>query len=212
MNKYSQLLEESKFYHIYNQGNNGENLFYNNKNYIYFMQKLDWYLSDFLELYAFCLMPNHFHLLVRIKEIKELDEELRKTAAAFQPVRSQRPNRFGESDIYSLFISNRFRLFFMSYSKAINKQTGRKGSLFRDNFKRKEINNLQYLQNTVVYIHRNPLHHGFEEDFRDYRWSSYDRILEDRITKLKKQEVLDWFEDKENYRYVHNQDIEDDIE
>ncbi|GHU70906.1 hypothetical protein FACS189413_11920 [Bacteroidia bacterium] len=100
----------------------------------------------------------------------------------------------------------------MSYSKSINKQNDRSGSLFRKYFKRKEITSLTYLQNTVVYIHRNPLHHGFEEDFRDYRWSSYDRMLEDKITKLKKQEVLEWFEDKENYRYTHLADIDDDIE
>jgi len=36
------------------------------------MQKFDMYLSDFVELYAFCLMPNHFHLLVKIKEKEEL--------------------------------------------------------------------------------------------------------------------------------------------
>ncbi|MDR1746304.1 MAG: hypothetical protein LBR49_03425, partial [Tannerella sp.] len=129
--------------------------------------------------------------------------------AAFKPVRSLRPNRF---EAYQHFISNQFRLFFMSYSKSINKQTGRKGSLFRDNFKRKQITSLQYLQQAVVYIHRNPVHHGFDIDFRDYRWSSYDRVLEDKITKLKKREVLEWFGDKENYRYVHNTDIEDDIE
>ncbi|GHT10354.1 hypothetical protein FACS189432_06850 [Bacteroidia bacterium] len=75
MDKYIQPLEEGKFYHIYNQGNNHENIFYNDKNYIYFMQKLDRYLSDYLEIYAFCLMPNHFHLLVRIKTIDELDND-----------------------------------------------------------------------------------------------------------------------------------------
>ncbi|GHT77473.1 hypothetical protein AGMMS50262_18580 [Bacteroidia bacterium] len=212
MDKYTLPLEDGKFYHIYNQGNNGENLYYDDNNYIYFMQKLDWYLSDYLEIYAFCLMPNHFHLLVRVRALDELETHLKETIAAYKPVRSSRPNRFEWHEAYSHFISNQFRLFFMSYSKAINKQTGRKGSLFRETFKRKEINNLQYLQNTVIYIHRNPLHHGFAEDFRDYRWSSYDRMLEDKVTKLKKREVFEWFEDKENYRYTHLADIDDDIE
>jgi REP element-mobilizing transposase RayT len=212
MNKYSLPLEEGKFYHIYNQGNNGENLYYNDSNYGYFLKKMDWYLSEYIEVYAFCLMPNHFHLLVRVRTLEELDEKIKKTIAAFKLVRSSRPNKFDKHEAYSDFISNQFRLFFMSYSKAINKQTERKGSLFRERFKRKEITSLTYLQNTVVYIHRNPLHHGFEEDFKDYRWSSYDRMLEDKVTKLKKQEVLEWFEDKENYRYVHCVDVEDDME
>jgi len=212
MNRYLLPLEEGKFYHIYNQGNNGENIFYNEGNYTYFLQKLDYYLSDFVELYAFCLMPNHYHLLIRIKPLAELDEKTKEKIAAFyhKPVSSQRFNRL---ESYSQFISNQFRLFFMSYSKSINKQIGRSGSLFREIFKRKEITSLLYLQQAVIYIHRNPLHHGFEIDFKDYRWSSYGKIIEEKVTKLKKKEVLKWFEDKENYHYVHNNDsIEDDIE
>ncbi|GHT56624.1 hypothetical protein AGMMS49982_23560 [Bacteroidia bacterium] len=217
MDKYFIPLEESKFYHIYNQGNNHENIFLKDGNYIYFMQKLDTYISDFVELYAFCLMPNHFHLLVRIKEMAELDTNAREKIEEYRLSRHSISSRYGmskmpESTLYSNFISEQFRRLFLSYSKSINKQTERSGSLFRKNFKRKEINNLQYLQNTVIYIHRNPLHHGFEEDFRNYRWSSYDRMLEDKITKLKKREVLEWFEDKDNYRYAHLVDIEDDIE
>jgi REP element-mobilizing transposase RayT len=213
MNKYFIPLEEGKFYHIYNQGNNRENIFYKDENYVYFMKKLDFYLSDFVELYAFCLMPNHFHFLVRIKCLEDIEKGVfEKFNEYCSRDRYSISLRNGISYSYSSFISEQFRRLFLSYSKSINKQSDRKGSLFNKNFKRKEIKNLQYLQNTVIYIHRNPLHHGFEEDFRDYRWSSYNRILENRITKLKKHEVIDWFEDKDNYHYVHNQDIEDDIE
>jgi len=231
MTKYTLLLEEGKFYHIYNQGNNGENLFYNDNNYIYFLQKLDHYLSDFVDLYAFCLMPNHFHLLIKIKTLEELEENSKERVIEFElvkslklnkfeerlavsskPVKFQKLNRFDQSTAYSLFISNQFRLFFMSYSKSINKQNGRRGSLFREIFKRKEIDSLLYLQQTVIYIHRNPLHHGLESNFTNYRWSSYDRVLKEKATKLKKNDVLEWFEDKDNYRYVHNSDVGDDIE
>ena len=217
MDKYLLPLEECKFYHIYNQGNNGENLFYNDGNYIYFLRKLDYYLSDFMDLYAFCLMPNHFNLLIRIKALEELDEKTRMQVVS-KPVKFQKLNRFSkelnrlEENTYSQFISNQFRLFFMSYSKSINKQIGRTGSLFREIFKRKEITSLPYLQQAVVYIHRNPLHHGIYIDFTNYRWSSYQRITEEKITKLKKKEVLDWFDNKENYCYVHNCNMTDDLE
>ena len=135
-------------------------------------------------------MPNHFHLLIRIKALTELDEKTKERIASFKPVKFLKLNRFGErfgerfeeNTAYSQFISNQFRLFFMSYSKALNKQTGRKGSLFREIFKRKEIDSLLYLQQAVVYIHRNPVHHGFEVDFANYRWSSYARITKEKIT------------------------------
>ena len=105
-----------------------------------------------------------------------------------------------------------FRNFFISYSKSINKQTGRSGSLFRKNFKRKKIDSEQYLRQAVIYIHRNPLYHGIDTDFEHYRWSSYERILEEKLTKLKKKQVLEWFGDKENYNNTHNINVEDDID
>ena len=218
MDKYLLPLQERKFYHIYNQGNNHENIFHNDGNYVYFLQKLDYYLSDFVELYAFCLMPNHFHLLIRIKTIEELEKTANEKFSAFHVTRLSKFQKLGKSksrtnsEIYSDFISTQFRFFFMSYSKSINKQSERVGSLFRKNFKRKEITSLPYLQQAIIYIHRNPTHHKFCDDFTTYRWSSYSKITEEKITKLKKKEVLKWFDDKENYHFAHNQNVEDDIE
>ena len=223
MDKHLQPLKEGRFYHIYNQGNNRENIYYNDGNYAYFLQKLDYYLSDYMELYAFCLMPNHFHLLIKVKTIEELDNTANEKFSVFRDNRLSKSSRLGKSElekskiqadneIYSDFISTQFRFFFMSYSKSINKQLERAGSLFRKNFKRKEITNLPYLQQAVVYIHRNPVHHDFCDDFTAYRWSSYSKITEEKITKLKKKEVLGWFNDKENYRFIHSRDVEDDIE
>jgi len=45
--------------------------------------------------------------------------------------------------------------------------------------------------------------HGFVDDFRDYRWSSYKRILDPKITKLKKEEVLGWFGGEREYTLYH---------
>lgn len=55
------------FYHIYNRGNNKEKIFYKDSNYIFFLQKFDSYLSPYLDLYSYCLLPNHFHLLIKTK-------------------------------------------------------------------------------------------------------------------------------------------------
>jgi len=217
MDKYSIPLEENNFYHIYNQGNNGEKIFYNDENYAYFIIKFDKYLSEYLELYAYCLMQNHFHLLVRTKMIEELSKEAKEKFDIFRDGRFSKFLKLGKSglsanDIFSEFISLQFRNFFISYSKSINKQTRRSGSLFRKNFKRKKIDSEQYLRQAVIYIHRNPLYHGIDTDFEHYRWSSYERILEEKLTKLKKKQVLEWFGDKENYNNTHNINVEDDID
>jgi len=59
-------------YHIYNRGINGENIFGNGANKMYFLKLLGKYLGDGSSIYAYCLMDNHFHLLLRV----DLDGEL----------------------------------------------------------------------------------------------------------------------------------------
>jgi len=182
-------LEEGKYYHIYNRGNNRGNLFYNTGNYEYFLRKYDDYLSEFIDTYAFCLLPNHFHMLVRVKD--EVD------------MNPSRVLNSGRVLNYSRFLSLKFSHFFNTYAQAINKQEGRTGSLFQKNYKRIEVTNTNYLANLVFYIHANPQQHGIIDDFRMYPWSSYDRILKSKPSKLKKEEVLEWFDDRENYIYCH---------
>jgi hypothetical protein len=64
-------LEEGKYYHVFNRGNNGDTIFYKPENYKFFLRRMEEYLMPFIEVYAYCLMPNHFHLLIRVKERTE---------------------------------------------------------------------------------------------------------------------------------------------
>ena len=190
-------LEEGRFYHIFNRGNNGDKIFYSTENYRFFLHRLDEYLSNFIEIYAFCLLSNHFHLLVRVKEDqKALHLQDAKLLEEDAKLLKQSP------------VSAAFHRFFTSYSKAINKQEARHGSLFENPFKRKEVGNVYYLTRLVFYIHANPQLHGICPDFRDYSWSSYNRILSGKPTKLKKDAVVEWFNDPINYVAFHKQEID----
>lgn len=60
-----------QFYHVYNRGNNHENLFYSHENYRYFLEKWQQYLTDYVDTYAYCLLPNHFHFLIQVKDVEE---------------------------------------------------------------------------------------------------------------------------------------------
>lgn len=181
-------LESNKFYHIYNRGNNGDNLFYQSRNYIYFLKQYDAYLSEYLETYCYCLLPNHFHLLVRVKE----DLLPLKTGTKIYTDTDQ-------------ITSEAFRRFFTSYAKAVTKQEHRKGSLFQKNYKRKEVDSDAYFSKLVHYIHVNPQKHRIFEDFKNYPYSSYGRILIDKPSKLFKNELIDWFGNKEAYIDFHAQ-------
>lgn len=73
-------LEPDKFYHIYNRANRNEKIFLNTGNYQFILRKYQQYIEAIVETFCYCLMPNHFHLLIKIKspeEIKNWGGELR---------------------------------------------------------------------------------------------------------------------------------------
>lgn len=66
------MLQHGKYYHIYNRGNNREDLFKVSDNYQHFLKLYEKYISPIADTYAWVLMKNHFHLLVRIKDEEEI--------------------------------------------------------------------------------------------------------------------------------------------
>lgn len=96
----------------------------------------------------------------------------------------------------------------MSYSKAINKQENRSGSLLKKLYQRRAITKDSYLIRTILYIHLNPVHHEITKNFEEYRWSSYNKIFNKLKSKLRKTEVLELFGDIENYIKIHREEKE----
>jgi len=191
-------LETEKFYHIYNHANGSENLFKDEENFRYFLQQWDKYVSPVADTYAYCLMPNHIHFLVQIKEEDEVRMKF-----GFEDVKP-----FGKFQTFQKLVSKQFSNLYSSYAQAFNKMYNRKGSLFIQNFKRKEITSEDYLKTLVCYIHRNPIHHGFCTDFTDWKHSSYHSYLSEKPTKIKRQFILDLFDGKDNFIAAHQQQIE----
>ncbi len=62
------ILENDNLYHIYNQGNNRERIFFNRENYLFFLKKIRTHILPYADVLAWCLMPNHFHLLVYVRD------------------------------------------------------------------------------------------------------------------------------------------------
>ena len=61
------IFEAEQLYHIYNQGNNRQKIFFTRENYLFFLQKIQTYILPYADILAWCLMPNHFHLMVLVK-------------------------------------------------------------------------------------------------------------------------------------------------
>jgi len=187
-------LTYGKFYHIYNRGINSCDLFYENTNYEYFLELYDKHISPVADTFAWVLMPNHFHLLVRIKE----EEEIQPLTTNLTISHDRVPN-----PVMALVPAKHFSNLFNSYAQAFNKMYGRHGNLFERPFKRKEINDSDYFKTLVTYIHNNPVHHNFTEHAMDYPWSSYLTCISVKTIHLQRDAVMGWFDSKANFIATH---------
>ena len=176
-----QTIERGKYYHIYNRGINSGILFKEKTNYEHFLKLYDFHINPIAETYAWCLMKNHFHFLIRIKEENEITSENK------------------------ILPSQSFSNLFNAYTKAFNKSYNRHGSLFERPFRRKLINHERYFQNLITYIHNNPVHHQICDHPLEYSWSSYLTCISEKPTKLMRDDVIRIFENIENFTYMHEQ-------
>ncbi|MCH5596981.1 hypothetical protein [Niabella ginsengisoli] len=176
-----QRLATGCYYHVYNRGNNKENIFKEAENYIYFLKLWNKYIEPVAETFCYCLLPNHFHFFIRMRELQTF-EVFKTSKVLTQPNQEQH-----------------FSNFFNAYSKAINKAYNRTGSLFQKGFKRKEIINESYYTSIIGYIITNPVRHGLCNSSAEYLYSAYEAILSDKTTLLLRNEVIDWFGCKEAF-------------
>lgn len=59
-------LEVDQYYHIFNQGNNREKIFFADRNYFYFIRQYKKYMLSSVNTYAYVLIPNHFHFIIKV--------------------------------------------------------------------------------------------------------------------------------------------------
>lgn len=142
---------EGRFYHIYNRGNNKQTIFFQERNYNYFLEKVKKYITPNASVIAWCLMPNHFHFLIQAnsKSLKIIKDGALKINALTEGV----------------------RLLLSTYTAGIQKQESINGSLFQQKTKFKDAD--EYVNSAFHYIHQNPLRAGLVRRLEDYTWSSF---------------------------------------
>jgi putative transposase len=211
-------LKEGKYYHIFNCGINGCEIFREKENYERFLSLYDKYIDAVAETFAWVLMGNHFHLLVRIKEDNEIKtlfeishcQGLQPPTRQLQtPVVVEDPVGGNDWTTRKPNISNQLSHLFNAYAQYFNKKYKRHGSLFERPFKRKLIDSVEYFRRVVIYIHNNPVHHGFCEHPVEYPWSSYLTCILVKPTKLQRNEVIGWFNDMGNFKHMHDNKNDD---
>ena len=167
------LYEKGATYHIYNRSN--ELLFYTRENYIYFLNNVRKHILPYGDILAYCLMPNHFHILLTVNE-----KGVEFSRLNFRECMQLLPKSIGTM--------------LSSYTQAINHQEGRMGSLFAHTTKAKMLNNAEnnYALNCFMYIHQNPKMADLVEKIEDWEFSSYPDYIGKRDgTIINKQLALE---------------------
>lgn len=194
---YTMEIEKGNIYHIYNQGNNRQRLFFKRDNYIFFLKKLRKHILPFADILAWCLMPNHFHLMVLV------NQEISGSATQSRAPTSQTLN-------------HSIGVMLASYTRAINKQQKTSGSLFRQKTKAECVNcfngptpnflndvdiNISFPENEYPqvcfnYIHNNPVKAKLVKDATEWEFSSamdYASLRDGTlVNKIVAEEYLDF--------------------
>lgn len=156
------------------------------------MRKLEAFSG--VEILSYCLMGNHFHLLLHVprkpeeisveevrKRMKSLysDQKMAAIDAEIEAMREQ-GNTFHEADLYERM---RARMFDMAsfmkdlklrFSKWFNTRNERKGTLWEDRYRSSLVEPTKLaLTRTAAYIELNPVRAGLVDQPHDYRWCSY---------------------------------------
>lgn len=181
-------------YHCMTRAVGGERLFGNREKEM--LRQMLWQVADFSggEILTYCLMSNHFHVLIHFPEEGQLtDRELmrryrvlypkpnkyqaasakvleRKLAAggeAADKIRDKFLARMGDVSEFMKTLKQRFSIWF-------NQNHGRFGTLWAERFKSVLVEGHGFaLQTIAAYIDLNPVRAGLVEDPKDYRWCGY---------------------------------------
>lgn len=188
---------ENETYHVFNRTNNKELLFINNQDHLNFLDRFNSYSHPFMGTYSWNLLPNHFHLLVKINSYESIISHLKNQDNGDLCLTEKRFIK-GKANIHDL-IDNVFKRFFISYTMNFNNSHERKGNLLHRPFKHVHvIKESQFTQN-VIYINANAQKHKLVKDFAKYKWSSYNTIISNKPTKLLRTELLTWFGGKAQF-------------
>jgi putative transposase len=186
-------------YHIYNHSIGTSKLFFEEANYLYFLDLFRKHVFPFTEVYAFCLMPNHFHFLLRVGSSDEIEQIIKKQGYKLSLAKNTNINQQ---------ISHLFGNLFNAYAKGINKRYHRMGSLFITSVKRKIVTDENYLKQLILYINLNPLHHGLAKDLEDWPYSSYRQTIHGNSFLLSYHKTLSFFDSIDQFIILHQHTLD----
>jgi putative transposase len=205
------LLESGGVYHLYNHAVGSDNLFREEENYLFFMRKFESRILPVVEIFAYCLMPNHFHFVIRVRDKYEIFSHYQEKVDAVRASMIKRNRDAADHDLIDALLIGEFGTLFNSYAQAYNRRYRRMGSLFKESFQRKRPDTDIGILRLICYVHNNPVNHGYVHKREDWKYSSFNSILSEKKTIVPRNEVLSLFGGRENFIFLHNKFISDEV-
>jgi len=192
-----------QIYHVFNRGNNSQTIFFSPENYLFFLEKLRNHILPHAAILAWCLMPNHFHLMISVNCLEvEIGERTNVDASEGFTLSETltKPSK-------KRTLNDSIGIMLRSYSRAIQKQQKITGSLFQKETKALCLTEFQsispayfnshfgmmgnldlpetnYLNVCFDYIHINPVNGKLVNNPEDWEFSSYRDYYSGRKGKL----------------------------
>lgn len=183
---YWQKFDEGLVYHIYNRSISNLVLYREEVDYEDFLFKYAKYFSNYFDTIAYCLIPNHFHFIVRIKKVSDIQISLKneKTKAA---------QKLLNNDIeLNTFLEDQMKRFFSSVALTYKNKYGHRGAVFEERMKRVAAKSESKIMYLLCYIHHNPIHHFLVKKYEEWKNSSYNYYKSEGESIIIRDEILNW--------------------
>jgi putative transposase len=196
-----------QIYHVFNRGNNSQTIFFNRENYLYFLSKINEYIKPYSSILAWCLMPNHFHLMIEVENERIAITSDPMTAQITDPMTPS--HRISPPKYRTL--NDSIAIMLRSYTRAVNNEQHKQGSLFQQHTKAVCLSVPEFapayfqshfgtIGNTTFpekeypnvcfnYIHFNPVNSKLVKNPEDWEFSSYRDYFCGRNGKLVNREL-----------------------
>ena len=184
-------LVPNQIFHVYNRGNQRQTIFFERAHYLFFLRKVRIYLRPYCSILAYCLLPNHFHFLIKTNAL---------TVAPAEALRRHTDQPKVDMNNFA----HGMKMLLSAYTKGVNKQLGLTGSLFTQNTRARQVSSERSTEDYSLfcfhYIHQNPATAHLVEDLARWEYSSFPDYAGLRNGTLcdmvlaKEELMLDWYE------------------
>jgi REP element-mobilizing transposase RayT len=162
------VFQKDTFYHIFNRGCDKQQLFFEARDYERFYNNIARFreFCPHIRIFAWCVLPNHFHLLL-------MESESDRWNSYPQDTNSKKAEQIS---LFMQKLQQAYAAFFNTkYGEKIKKA---KGPVFEGRFKAKEVVNEAYLSHLKDYIEYNAVKHELVDKPEEWAYSSFHSVLD----------------------------------